>query len=267
MGWQLLICRPSDWAARDHMAVWRQMRRSGALPLGQGAWVLADDAEGQGHADLLEDLIRRRHGHVLRFDVPDADPRIADVEELVHLTLDREWQRLLAAIDTARVELVGASDPVLVSTRLEDLRRSYAETLERDPRVESMATGVAARLSLLVRTLPRELLLSPSGAGGVPRAEVRGRVGLPHGPHRLCVEPFPGYGWELAFHEFEHTAYTPSPSRPDVRHGGVTLLCDVDELPSQIAAIDRRIELFSYLDAPNQSSDKAPLASLAELLP
>ena len=248
------------------MAVWRQMRRSGALPLGQGTWALADDVEGQGQADLLEELIRRRHGHVLRFDVPDSDPRLADVDAIVHLTVDREWQRLLAAIENARVELLGATDPVLASTRLEDLRRSYAETLEREPRVESMATGVATRLSNLVRTLPRELLSSASGAGSLPRAELRSRTGLRHGPHRVCVEPFPGYGWELDFHEFERTAYTPSPSRPDVQHGVVTLLCDVDEIPAQIAAIDRRVELFSYLDAPNRSFDKAH-ASLAQLLP
>lgn len=255
MGWQVLICRPSGWAARDHMAVWRQMRRSGALPLGQGTWVIPDDLDGQGRADLLEDLIRRRHGHVLRFEVPDADPRLADVDELVHLTLDREWERLLAAIEEAGSLLIEASDPVLITTKLEELRRSYVELLERDPRFDSVAAGVATRLSSLVGSLPRELLSAPHGAFQVPRAQFRARIGEDCGRHCVLLEPFGGYGWELDLRDFEHAAYTPSPSRPDLRHGAVVLRCPVDEIPAQVAAINRRVEMFSYLASPNDSSE------------
>jgi len=244
VGWQLLICRPSDWAGRDRMAVWRQMRRSGALSLGQGTWALPDDPEGRRRTDLVEDLIHRRHGHVLRFEVPDADSRFEEIEALVHAALDREWERLLGSISEAGSVLPGGLDEVAIHATLEELRRSYLDILDRERRLTASADIASVELAALVSAVPaRALELSPELLD-VPRPRLRARASGSDGPHRVGLEPFPGYRWELDFHEFERRTYMPSDTRPDLRHGGVTLLCEAGEIDAAIKAIDRRIETF-----------------------
>jgi len=90
MGWVLLLVQlPSD-PSRHRVAVWRELRRGGAVPVGAGTWALPDSPAFQPAIDRARSLCDRGGG---TFAVLDAAPR-DEASELV----------LRSAFVTARLE-------------------------------------------------------------------------------------------------------------------------------------------------------------------
>ncbi|MDH2443492.1 chromate resistance protein ChrB [Amnibacterium sp. CER49] len=70
--WVLALVQMPGAAARHRVAVWRELRKIGAVPVVAGAWVLPDSPAFRGGLARAEELCRRGDG---TFAVLDVAPR------------------------------------------------------------------------------------------------------------------------------------------------------------------------------------------------
>jgi DNA-binding transcriptional regulator PaaX len=95
--WLVILARvPSD-PARHRMGVWRELRRSGAVPLGQATWAVPDLRAARPLLDRLAVLVEAASGSLLVLAARgDGD---ADADRLTQLyveTRESEWQEFHA---------------------------------------------------------------------------------------------------------------------------------------------------------------------------
>ncbi|WP_460441805.1 Chromate resistance protein ChrB [Amycolatopsis stemonae] len=95
--WSVLVVRVPAEPSRHRVAVWRELRRAGALSLGQGAWVVPDaPVFAAGVARVIE-LAGRGDGEVLVLDATGrSEPDAARLEALFTAERAEEWAEFLA---------------------------------------------------------------------------------------------------------------------------------------------------------------------------
>jgi len=95
--WLVLVVKVPTEPARHRMAVWRDLRRSGAVPLGQGTWALPDLPAVQPLLDRLDGLVATAGGNLL---VLEATGRTAadatHLEDQYTAAREAEWAELVA---------------------------------------------------------------------------------------------------------------------------------------------------------------------------
>src|SRR6478736_6459824 len=101
MDWTVVTYRVPQEPSRHRVAIWRELRRAGAVPLQQATWALPLHRHTAKTLDRVRSLVGRADGQVFIFD---ADPR----DDAMAADLDEEEQNL------------------------ERLRRWHAELRERD---------------------------------------------------------------------------------------------------------------------------------------
>lgn len=87
----LLVKVPSE-PARHRMALWRELRRSGAVPLGQGVWAVPDLPAARPLLERLAALVARAAGSMLVLAATghvEADS--AHLEQLYVTAREAEW--------------------------------------------------------------------------------------------------------------------------------------------------------------------------------
>jgi hypothetical protein len=141
MRWTVLIVRlPAD-PSRHRVAVWRELRRVGALMLGQGVWAVpTTPAFTQGLERALK-AAERGDGEVLLLDAAGGDEaNTARLEALFTSARQAEWAEFLSECSKYEAEL----DKELHTRKftlaeldeeeqsLERLRRWYRELKVRD---------------------------------------------------------------------------------------------------------------------------------------
>jgi hypothetical protein len=154
--WLVLIVRIPPTPSRHRVAVWRELRRIGALSLGQGSWVVPDvPAFADGVARVIR-LSRRGEGEVVVLDASGRSERDA-VRLAALFTAERgqEWAEFLAACD--RFE--AAMDKEISNGKftlagldaeeqgLERLRRWHRELRARDVFGDPASVQAALRLA------------------------------------------------------------------------------------------------------------------------
>ena len=136
------------------MAVWRELRRSGAVSVGQGAWTLPDTPAARPLVDRLTELTGSAEGSllVLRADGWDEEQRDR-LRRLYEQARDEDWAEFLADCDKYLAELekeVRIAKFTLAELEEEEqsldrLRRWCRELRARDAsRQARAAEGVAA---------------------------------------------------------------------------------------------------------------------------
>jgi flagellar biosynthesis regulator FlaF len=141
MRWTLLVVRlPAD-PSRHRVAVWRELRRIGAVPLGQGVWAApATPAFTQG-LERAARLAERGDGEVMLLEATGRDEADgARLEALFTAARQAEWAEFVAECGKYEAEL----DKELRTQKftlaeldeeeqsLERLRRWYRELKVRD---------------------------------------------------------------------------------------------------------------------------------------
>jgi DNA-binding transcriptional regulator PaaX len=63
--WIVVLARLPAEPARHRMALWRELRRAGAVPLGQAVWALPDLPAVRPLLERLTGLVNAAHGTVL----------------------------------------------------------------------------------------------------------------------------------------------------------------------------------------------------------
>jgi hypothetical protein len=71
--WVLLIVRLSGEPSRHRVAVWRELRRAGAVPVAPGVWTFPASPVFSAAAERATDLARRGGGDVAVLDVSHRD--------------------------------------------------------------------------------------------------------------------------------------------------------------------------------------------------
>ncbi|QIS19937.1 Chromate resistance protein ChrB [Nocardia terpenica] len=95
--WLVLVVRVPGEPSRHRVAVWRELRRVGALQVGQGVWMVPGVAVfADGVAKVIE-LARRGEGEVLVLDATGrTDTDAARLEAMFTADRGEEWAEFLA---------------------------------------------------------------------------------------------------------------------------------------------------------------------------
>jgi hypothetical protein len=141
MRWTVLVVRLPAEPSRHRVAVWRELRRLGALSLGQGVWAMpATPAFSQGLERAIA-LAERGDGDVMVLDAAGRDDaQSARLEALYTAAREAEWAEFVAEcgkydaeidkeIRTGKLTLAELDEE---EQSLERLRRWYRELKVRD---------------------------------------------------------------------------------------------------------------------------------------
>lgn len=92
----LLVKVPTE-PARYRMAVWRELRRSGAVPLGQATWAVPDLPAVRPLLDRLTALVAPAAGSLLVLAATGHAPQdVTHLEQLYAAAREAEWAELVA---------------------------------------------------------------------------------------------------------------------------------------------------------------------------
>lgn len=186
--WLVLLVKVPAEPARYRMALWRELRRSGAVPLGQATWAVPDLPAVRPLLDRVSALVGPADGSLLVLDATGHAPAdAAHLEQLYASAREAEWAELVADCDKFLAELdheeeIGKYTLAELEEEeqsLDRLRRWYRDLRGRDllgvpatrvaaaglkrceARFDAYAEGVYATLGQSGASAP-----TPSSAGG-----------------------------------------------------------------------------------------------------
>jgi hypothetical protein len=97
MPWVVIVVRLPAEPSRHRVAVWRELRRAGALPLAAGTWAFpATPLADETLAKVQELIARAPDGEMLRLDASGHDPVSEDrLVERYTAAREAEWHEFL----------------------------------------------------------------------------------------------------------------------------------------------------------------------------
>lgn len=140
-GWLVLLPRVPAEPVRHRMALWRELRRAGAVPLGQATWAVPDVPAAHPLLRRLAELVAAAEGTLLVLDARGHDaPDAERLEQLYAEARAQEWAefradcaKYLAELD--REEALGKYTLAELEEEeqsLDRLRRWYRDLRTRD---------------------------------------------------------------------------------------------------------------------------------------
>jgi hypothetical protein len=106
VSWTVLAVRVPAEPSRHRVAVWRELRRSGALSLGQGVWALPATPAFERGLERAVALIDRGGGNALLLDARGRDTAQSETLEALFTTArEDEWTEFLAECAKYEAEL------------------------------------------------------------------------------------------------------------------------------------------------------------------
>jgi hypothetical protein len=104
--WTVLIVRVPSEPSRHRVAVWRELRRVGAVQLGQGSWALPDAPPFAGFVDRIIALVAEHEGEVLALKSGAADEITAQrIRGLYDEARRAEWAEFVSECGKCVAEL------------------------------------------------------------------------------------------------------------------------------------------------------------------
>jgi hypothetical protein len=92
VAWIVLIVRVPSEPSRHRVAVWRELRRVGAVQLGQGSWALPDAPPFDGFVDKMVALVGEHEGEVFALSASAVDDATARrIRKLYDEARRAEW--------------------------------------------------------------------------------------------------------------------------------------------------------------------------------
>ena len=105
-GWLVLLAKVPAEPARYRMALWRDLRRSGAVPLGQATWAVPDLPAARSLLDRLADVVEAGAGSLLVLRATGYAQRdVARLERLYAEAREAEWAEFIADCGKYLMEL------------------------------------------------------------------------------------------------------------------------------------------------------------------
>ena len=107
MAWRVITYRLPPEPSRHRVAVWRDLRRLGAVPLQQGTWAVPEgEPFDAGFAHVVE-AIKAAGGKPVVLAVAGEETSAAGLEELFTAQREAEWGEFLSDCDKYETELAG----------------------------------------------------------------------------------------------------------------------------------------------------------------
>jgi hypothetical protein len=94
--WLVMLVQVPSEPSRHRVAVWRELRRLGAVPIGQGAWTAPDVPACREGAEKAKALATAGNGELLLFSTGPADDDAARLRELFDAARADEWAEFTA---------------------------------------------------------------------------------------------------------------------------------------------------------------------------
>jgi hypothetical protein len=105
--WRVITYRLPAEPSRHRVAVWRELRRLGALGLQQGTWAVPDgEPFGTGLAQVIE-AIKAAGGQPVVLTVADEEVSTVQLETLFTAQREAEWGEFLSDCGKYQAELAG----------------------------------------------------------------------------------------------------------------------------------------------------------------
>jgi len=140
MRWRILTYRLEAEGSRHRVAIWRELRKAGAVSLQNGTWAIPAGTGFDPAVDRATSLIQRAEGHALIFEVTPTEASAAALEGLHLAEREEEWGEFVA--DCAKYDAEIASEIAKEKFTLAELdeeeqsldrlRRWYREIRSRD---------------------------------------------------------------------------------------------------------------------------------------
>jgi hypothetical protein len=96
ISWLVMIVQVPAVPSRHRVAVWRELRRFGAVPLGQGTWAAPDVPACREGATKARDLARAGQGELILLTTGSGDDDAAKLRALFDAAREDEWAEFLA---------------------------------------------------------------------------------------------------------------------------------------------------------------------------
>jgi hypothetical protein len=141
MRWLVVSYKVPQEPSRHRVGLWRELRRSGAVPLQQGTWALPANPQSARAIERVEALVSRGEGQVFVFEADPRDDRMAaDLEAAFTARREDEWHEFLRECDKFDEEIAKeirtrkftAAELDEEEQNLERLRRWQDELRTRD---------------------------------------------------------------------------------------------------------------------------------------
>jgi hypothetical protein len=134
--WIVLAYRVPNEPSRHRVALWRELRRAGAVSIQQATWALPTTASAV--LERVAELVERADGDLFAFDAESRDA--GRLEALYTQTREEEWLEFIRECDKYESELdheeaIGKFTPAELDEEeqsLERLRRWFRELRARD---------------------------------------------------------------------------------------------------------------------------------------
>ncbi|MFL5766568.1 MAG: Chromate resistance protein ChrB [Actinomycetota bacterium] len=155
MDWLLITYRLPSEPSRHRVAVWRQLRRVGAVPLQQATWALPARGDLVQAIAKVVGLVEAAEGEVFTFDARTRDETSgARLEELFTMQREEEWAEFLSECGKfdgeldkeIRIRKFTAAELDEEEQNLERLRRWFRDLRRRDVFVAASQADAEQRL-------------------------------------------------------------------------------------------------------------------------
>jgi DNA-binding transcriptional regulator PaaX len=105
-GWTVLIIKLPSEPSRHRVAVWRELRRVGAVQLGQGSWALPTAPPFDAFVDKIITLVGQHEGEVLALTASAADAATGErIRGLYDDARRAEWAEFVSECGKCLAEL------------------------------------------------------------------------------------------------------------------------------------------------------------------
>ncbi|MGG5173178.1 Chromate resistance protein ChrB [Pseudarthrobacter sp. J1738] len=94
--WLVMLVQVPSEPSRHRVAVWRELRRFGAVPVGQGAWTAPDVPVCREGADKARALARSGGGELILLTTGSTDADAAKLRALFDAAREDEWAEFVA---------------------------------------------------------------------------------------------------------------------------------------------------------------------------
>ncbi len=164
VAWIVLIVRVPSEPSRHRVAVWRELRRVGAVQLGQGSWALPEAPAFDGFVDKMVALVGEHEGEVLALAAAAIDESTAArIRTLYDDARRAEWAefvsecgKCLAELDKEiRHEKFTLAELDEEEQNVERLRRWHRELRSRDVFVSVDVDRIQSELATCAASLER----------------------------------------------------------------------------------------------------------------
>ena len=173
MDWAIVTYRVPPEPSRHRVAIWRELRRAGAVPLQQATWALPVHPLTARSIERVLTLVERAEGDAYLFDAkPRDDAMAAALEEAFIEGREEEWHEFIRECDKFDEEIA------------REIRTEKFTSAELDEEEQNLD-----RLRRWHRDLSARDVL---GAPSAPEAELR---------LKTCAERLEGYAQQVFEHE------------------------------------------------------------------